>query len=234
MRLAILSTDTLHHRYFFQKINEAYDIDYIFLETSSHKPNYDIESPFSDLEEDYEMDKFFKNTLNQIPDCKIYSYPSINNSHSLSKLKEVKPDIGLVFGTGKLCKDIIDCFSFCLLNIHRGLPEYHRGLDSDLWAIEESRYDLIGTTIHIVEPELDTGDILYQEKIQLKKNLKIHQLRYYTTILAVKLSLKTLEAIKTNTFNPRPQKIKGEYYSFMPTEQKIAVSKKFNNYCQKI
>ena len=41
--------------------------------------------------------------------------------------------------------------------------QYYRGLDSDLWAIYHRDYKNIGVTIHMVDSELDTGEILYQE-----------------------------------------------------------------------
>ena len=91
----------------------------------------------------------------------------------------------------------------------------YRGLDSDLWAILENRLDLVGITIHEVKEKLDSGRTFYEKKLNIK-NKKIYQLRYYTTVLAVKYLLLLIK----NILKKKKVKIKklrlGKYYSFMP------------------
>lgn len=234
MNLIILSSDTPHHRYFFHRINELFEIDNIFLETNSYKPNFDISSPFENEENEFEIKNFFKTIPNSLPDVKINYFKSINSEESSNLLDTVKPEVGIVFGTGKLKPEIINKFSFCLMNVHRGIPEFYRGLDSDLWAIYEDKLDLIGTTLHIVDEELDTGEIVYQEHLSLKKNMKIYQIRYHTTLIAVKLVLKALMDIKEGVFKSNPQRKKGDYYSFMSSDRKKEIALKFNNHCSDI
>lgn len=234
MSLTILSSDTAHHRYFLQKIHKLHRIDNLILETESHKPNFDISSPFEKIEDDFEVENFFGETPNNLPDSNIYSYSNINCDAAYEKLKEIKPKIGIVFGTGKLNKNIIDCFSYCLMNVHRGIPEHYRGLDSDLWAIEDSNYDCIGATLHLVETELDTGGILGQEYLKITPNMKIHHIRFYTTLLATQLSIKILNNFDKGIYNPVCQKSKGKYYSHMSSDKKIEITEKFNLYCSKL
>ena len=54
-----------------------------------------------------------------------------------------------------------------------------------MWAIHNNEYDKLGTTIHMVEKKLDTGDYVYQKFLEIKNSMKIHHIRYHTTILAV-------------------------------------------------
>ena len=78
-----------------------------------------------------------------------------------------------------------------LINVHRG-STILSWLDSDLWAIYHRDYKNIGVTIHMVDSELDTGEILYQENILMHKGMKTHQLRYYTTKIATDLIYKSI------------------------------------------
>lgn len=234
MNLAILSSDTPHHRYFFQKINQSFEIKNILLETNTYKPDFDTSSPFSDKEQKFEKKNFFKEIPDILPDLEINSFESLNSDEALNLLSEIKPEVGVVFGTGKLEPKVINKFSKCLMNIHRGIPQFYRGLDSDLWAIYENKLDLIGTTLHIVDEELDTGDIVDQGYLKIKKNMKIHQIRFKTTLIAVDLTLKALRDIEEGVFKTHPQKEKGNYYSFMPARKKKEVSSKFNKYCSSI
>lgn len=55
------------------------------------------------------------------------------------------------------------------LNCHPGkLPEY-RGIDSFKWAIFENQFDSFKSTIHIVRPKIDAGEIVSFENYNIKK-----------------------------------------------------------------
>ena len=120
------------------------------------------------------------------------------------------------------------------MNIHRGIPQHYRGLDSDLWAINDNNYDCLGTTLHLVEPELDTGKIVGQSYLDLNKDMRTYKIRFYTTLLATELSIKAIKDIKEGNFFPNSQEKRGKYFSFMESKKKLEVDKKFNSYCSKL
>ena len=234
MKLSILSSDTPHHRYFLHKINNSYKIDAVFFETEHYKPKFDTSSPFEEDEIRFEEESFFEDVPNTLIDAPLFYFDSLNSIEALNELKNQELDIGIVFGTGKLKPSVINSFSKYLMNIHRGIPEKYRGLDSDLWAIYKSDYANIGTTIHLVEPELDTGEIVGQSFLELDKEMRAYKIRFYTTLLAVEISLKAIKDIKEGSFSTQPQKIRGSYYSFMDSTIKSEVDYKFTSYCKKL
>ena len=234
MKLVVLSTDTPHHRFFAQKIHSFIKIRSLLLETSQNKPAFDVSAPFKKKETEFELKNFFSDVPNRFPNCPVLSYESMNDQAAINKLRQLSPDIGIVFGTSKLKRRVISCFSYALLNVHRGIPEYYRGLDSDLWAIKDKNYDQIGTTLHLVEPELDTGDILGKEILTLNQDMRIHKIRYYTTLLALKISIKVLKQYLDGKMVPAPQFQKGEYYSHMPSNLKKELEVEFNSYCKNL
>ena len=118
--------------------------------------------------------------------------------------------------------------------MHRGIAQKYRGLDSDLWAIYHQDYKSIGVTIHLVEEKLDTGAIIYQKEMKLIKNMKIFQIRYYTTLIATDLVKKTIADYSSGALQPVPQEKIGRYYSFMPLDLKSIVTNRFNLYCKNI
>jgi len=206
----------------------------LLLETSQNKPTFDVSAPFKKKETEFELKNFFSDVPNAFPHCPVLSYESVNDKEAINKLRELSPDIGIVFGTSKLKEEVISCFSSALLNVHRGIPEYYRGLDSDLWAIKDKNYDQIGTTLHLVEPELDIGDIAGKETLSLNQDMRIHKIRYYTTLLASKISIEVLREALDGKMNPTPQFQKGEYYSHMPSDLKKDLETQFNTYCKNL
>ena len=231
-KIIILSTDTLHHRFF---INRLLDEDIKFtkcmFETTSVTPPFPVGPLFENSQEEFDQTNFFKNTRKNLDRIEIMEVENINSDHSIQFLKSERPDFGIVFGTRKLSKKIIACFKDGAINVHRGISQDYRGLDSDLWAVYHKDFSNIGVTIHFVEERLDTGDIVAQDKLLLKRDMKIHQIRYYTTLIATELVLKALDSYLNESLKPTPQK-KGRYYSFMPLVLKRIVANKFNSYCK--
>ena len=83
----------------------------------------------------------------------------------------------------KLIKILFQFFKFGLINVHRGIINKYRGLDSDLWAIYHKDLDNIGVTIHKVDENLDTGKRNRSKKIKnYKKKIKIYQLKFYNKL----------------------------------------------------
>lgn len=231
MNITILTTDTIHHRFFISKINEFHTIGSIFLERRIIEPKYDNKSPFEEQEKEYEQKNFdFKD---EYPKCPLFEFESMNDKNAFSQMKNVNPELGIVFGTGKLNDHVIESFPL-LMNVHRGIPEYYRGIDSDLWAIKNKDYENIGTTIHEVESDLDTGKIIAQEYLKLEKNMKVHHIRYHTTLIAVNLCIEAIDKFSRGKLELRPQKNKGEYFSFMCSKLKKKMEYQFNSHCSNL
>ena len=85
----------------------------------------------------------------------------------------------------------------------------------------------------MVEKKLDTGDYVYQKFLEIKNSMKIHHIRYHTTILALEITLMLLEDFFNGDIQLKKQEKVGEYFTFMPLELK-KVQLKFNNYCKNI
>ncbi len=228
--IVFLSTDTDHHRYLIKKFEkENIFFDKIFFETTSVKPSFKTE-PFEKKNFNNFEKKFFKNFSKKINFKKVTCVKNINNKSVYDYLRNKKPEICIVFGTRKIEKKIINLFkpNKFIINIHRGIMSRYRGLDSDLWAILENKKNFVGITIHEVEKKLDSGKVFFQKKLKIK-SYKIYQIRYYTTILAVKYLVLLIKNIfmKKNIYK---KKIKlGKYYSFMPLELKKICKLKLQN-----
>lgn len=231
-KIVILSSDTAHHRYFINSILiKGIEISCCMFETKHVQAPFPTGPLFEKEEERFEEDNFFHNVSRKLPEDLIREVKTVNSMKSSDWLKQINPDFGIVFGTGKISREVIDLFKDGLVNVHRGISEKYRGLNSDLWAIYHKDYENIGVTIHKVDPLLDTGDIVSQEKMPLKPGMKTHQIRYYTTLIATRLVIESTLDYLSGDIRHVSQKKKGRYYSFMPLELKKIVNEKFNKYC---
>ena len=234
MDIYVFTTRTDHHYYFIKKILNTKKIKRIIYETESIRFNYNTKNPFSDRENNFEK-KFFKismkdkKKINQIPYIEISNINYLN----LDFIDNKKDNLAIVFGCRKIHKKIFNKFNFGMLNIHRGLTQYYRGLDSEYWPIFFNEFDKLGTTIHKIDNNLDTGDIFYQNKLSLNKKNKIFHLKALTTQIAVDGIIKILDNFDLFKKNSKKQISIGKYYSAMRSSFKKKCFKILDNYLSK-
>ena len=63
-------------------------------------------------------------------------------------------------------KNILEIFKFNCINIHWSLLPKNRGPNPTQWAIIKGE-DKTGLTIHYMNQNLDSGDIIYQEEVKI-------------------------------------------------------------------
>lgn len=89
----------------------------------------------------------------------------VNSEEGRRALAALEPDLVLLGGAPILGGKTIALARVACINPHCGIvPAYAGGSASD-WAIYERRFDDIGYTIHLVEPTVDGGPILHQERV---------------------------------------------------------------------
>ena len=232
-RIIILSNETTHHSYFINRlIQNGVEIVAVVYETLIHQSKF-VTGPFFDTEqEQFEKEHFFKEFTSDLPeDLPVHHVRTVNDAKAIDLIKKYDADLGIVFGCGKIQPPVFKTTRDGLINIHRGVAAKYRGLDSDLWAIYNRDLESLGVTIHKVEEDLDTGDVLKEACLVLDPIKEIYQLRYYTTVLAADLVLEVLkEYEQSGSLRMAPQKTKGKYFSAMPLELKNETADIFNQF----
>ena len=158
MNIAILTSNQPRHNAFISTITNILKPVLVVCEAKNPLS-------FVDLEE-----KFFVERCNNLPQ----SFPEklnvekgeINSNVVKEKLVDKKVDVLFVFGTSILKPEVFEIPNFCV-NIHTGLVQSYRGVDSNFWAVYEDNIESIGVTVHKINAGIDTGGILLQSRIPL-------------------------------------------------------------------
>lgn len=182
-----------------------------------------------------EEDVFEKNQWAEelsIDGFQISEVENINAPDTLDHLRKLRPDFGIVFGTRRLSQEILNLFPDGLINLHRGYPQFYRGIDSELWAIYHRDWDHIGMTLHIIDADLDTGAIVEQRRVALAPGMKCHQIRYYASEQGCEMVLAALSSYTKGQLVAKRQEKQGRYYSFMPLDLKKLMQRRFDKYCE--
>jgi len=236
MRVVVLSTETKHHTYFLNRLQSQYEIVGILYERRRLQKSYPTGPFFVDEEDDFEdrfFDPAFEGAAAEIPESlqkRVIEVHDVNQPGVSEYISVLQPDVIITYGVGLVKPHVFEVARWGCINVHRGIAQRYRGLDSDLWAIYEENFDDIGVTIHYVDADLDTGDILAQERLRLTKDDEIFHLRYLTSVLATRLVEEVLQRIQSNNgaVTGEVQGEHGPYYTAMSLQEKRVALGRFN------
>lgn len=236
MKIVLLTTDTPHHTFYAWRLHERFPLRAIALERRGVIPPFPTAHPFETRRDAFEREVLLAGWRGALDDlCETSAFDSMNDPEAIEAMDDWAPEIVLVFGTGKLGPAVFGAARVACLNLHGGNPEQYRGLDSHLWTAYHADWGNLVTTLHEVDAELDTGDIVGQATLPLTRRSKIHELRALNTRACLDLSLRALETCDaTGAIPARPQRQRGRYYSFMPSVLKEEAVRKFERHVRRL
>lgn len=91
----------------------------------------------------------------------------LNSTFVRQTLSKVQADVGFVFGAPLLREEVFSIPKYGCVNIHTGLVNHYRGVDSAIWALYDNRPDLVGATLHYINKSIDTGQIVSMSPVQI-------------------------------------------------------------------
>jgi methionyl-tRNA formyltransferase len=90
----------------------------------------------------------------------VVEVPYINHVEVSTLADRLKPDIIAVFGTGLIRGPLLRRGRLGIINLHGGLSPRYRGSDCTFWALYNGEPDQVGCTLHLIDPGIDTGNLI--------------------------------------------------------------------------
>lgn len=133
----------------------------------------------------------------------IYCVANHNDPDCQELLEEFKPDLLVLGGTRIIKSTIIKIPPLGTVNSHPGLLPRLRGSASVGWALYKDLPQ--GATTHYVDPEIDTGDIIFKRELPVYRQDSYESLNYRIAILAGELMAEAVGAIQAGQPPRLPQ-----------------------------
>jgi methionyl-tRNA formyltransferase len=147
---------------------------------------------------------------------------SANDPASIEALKELRPDVLVVLGTGILRDPVLAIPASYALNVHGGtLPEY-RNVYSDFWPLANGDTERVGSTIFHLDSGLDTGDIALAGNVPMLPWLPFADIKVENSRLRARLTIAALEQANAGSLGRLPQGIDGGRMWYAPTAVQLA------------
>jgi methionyl-tRNA formyltransferase len=142
-----------------------------------------------------------------------------NEPDFVEVLAGLAPDLFLAVGYTKLLKSsLLAAPRIFAVNFHASLLPAYRGKHPLFWALRNGER-WVGLTAHMMDPNLDTGDILYQVRVRTRKSDSVSTLYDRIMDRSVGLVGRLLHDVERGQIRRTPQPGEGaSYYSSTKVE----------------
>lgn len=139
---------------------------------------------------------------NNIP---LFQPDNINSDSFFEILKELDPDLIVSMSYDQILrKRLINFPKAGVINAHAGMLPFYRGRSPINWALINGE-NQVGITVHYIDQNIDTGDIILQEKVRVKKNDDYKSILRKVEKIAPKLLRQAIILIKNDIVIPKKQ-----------------------------
>lgn len=122
----------------------------------------------------------------------------------VEELKKLRADLQVVVAFRMLPEIVWAMPALGTFNLHGSLLPKYRGAAPINWAIINGEKQT-GVTTFFIQREIDTGDVLFQEKMDIGENETAGDVHDRMMVLGAKVVLKTVSAIEKNDYRLKVQ-----------------------------
>jgi len=122
----------------------------------------------------------------------------------LQELKSLNPDIQIIVAFRMLPEVVWKMPPLGTFNLHGSLLPHYRGAAPLNWSIINGD-DETGVTTFLLKQEIDTGNILFQEKVKIRPDETLGELHDELMGIGANLVLKTVDALAQGNVSPLSQ-----------------------------
>jgi phosphoribosylglycinamide formyltransferase 1 len=102
----------------------------------------------------------------EVPEgLRVIEVNSVNDDHTVQLLRSLAPTVVVVNGTRIIAEKVLRSVDAPFINTHAGITPKYRGVHGGYWALARQDRQNAGVSVHLVDPGIDTGAVLYQARI---------------------------------------------------------------------
>jgi methionyl-tRNA formyltransferase len=135
---------------------------------------------------------------------KILQPEKLKDDSFVNELKALSADLQIVVAFRMLPEVVWDMPPLGTYNLHASLLPKYRGAAPINWAVINGEKET-GVTTFKLKHEIDTGNILFQEKVAITETMTAGELHDKLMVVGSDLILKSVEAIGSGSYELKPQ-----------------------------
>lgn len=148
-------------------------------------------------------------------DIPVYQPLKVRDPEFVELVRKLEPDVIVVVAFGQILpKALLDIPPHGCINVHASLLPRYRGAAPLNWCIINGETET-GATTMLMDPGLDTGPMLLQQRTPIDENEDIVALHDRMAALGADLLAETLDRLKAGGLVPQPQNDDDTCYAAM-------------------
>ncbi len=175
MKLGVLTSTGIRHRYFARRMDDAFGIAAVGYEETGYDPSSVRTAELTREEREIvaahfagrerEEARFFGDRAGFLKEAagrrvRRIAPGSLNTEETLRLLAEAGVDTVAVYGTNLIREPLLSAFAGRMVNLHLGLSPYYRGTATNFYPLLNEEPQYVGATIHLIDAGIDSGPIL--------------------------------------------------------------------------
>jgi Formyl transferase len=138
---------------------------------------------------------------------------SVNAPDTVARLQELRPKVVLVVGTRIISREVLSAVQAPFINYHDGITPKYRGIHGGYWASAQNDLVNFGATVHLVDPGIDTGEVLYQVRLRPSGVDNYATFSYLQLAAALPLLVRAAEDAIGGTVTPQTVELPSRLWS---------------------
>ncbi len=175
MRIAILTSIEIRHRYFARAISNCFSVLAVVYAKPAYMPSTVEVSGLTADEKNIVAEHFRERErqeqlyfghdaefVNDSPQCSVRNVEPglLNTQETTAFLESRSVDTVVVFGTDLIRPPLLNVCPGRLINLHLGLSPYYRGTATNFYPLLYGEPQFVGATVHLIDAGADRGPIL--------------------------------------------------------------------------
>jgi folate-dependent phosphoribosylglycinamide formyltransferase PurN len=155
-------------------------------------------------------------------DARVLECRRLGDSECMHALRAFAPDLLVLVGADIVPRSVLEVPRLGTINAHYGLLPAYRGMNVTEWSVY--RGDTVGVSVHMVDPGIDTGDILATQEISIETGETFTSLREKHQATAARLLVRCALALRAGTAERQRQDPADgrQYYRMHPSLRAVA------------
>jgi folate-dependent phosphoribosylglycinamide formyltransferase PurN len=138
---------------------------------------------------------------------------SVNAPDTVARLQALAPKAVLVVGTRIISRKVLAAVQASFINYHDGITPKYRGIHGGYWASARNDFANFGATVHLVDPGIDTGAVLYQVRPRPSGEDNYATFSYLQLAAALPLLVRGAEDAITGRVTPQTVDLPSQLWS---------------------
>lgn len=220
MRIAILTSTDIRHRFVARAIHARFGVAAAAYENTGYSPAAvdPVELSASEAaivaahfeERTSTEQRFFGHDCQKLDgsrECAVLNLApgTLNSDDTLTFLQRAGVDTVVVFGTNLIRRPLIDRWPGRMINLHLGLSPYYRGTATNFYPLLNEEPEYVGATIHLIDPGIDSGAILRHARPDIVEEDRPHIIGCKAILAGVTAMIDVLERLDAGRLTPVPQ-----------------------------